>query len=109
MCRAYAGCLKGICGRRDALGSGGCRAAFLSPVPADCVVYGSGEAAIILTRVRLHSLIPESAQRKTRDCPVLTYGSPVHAHVRTGPPSIHPLDSLPFCWSLRHLLPMAPC
>ena len=37
--------------RREALGSASCRMAFLSPVPPDMVVYGSGEAALILTRV----------------------------------------------------------
>lgn len=36
---------------RERLGAGGHSAAFLSPVPADCVVYGSGDAAVILTKV----------------------------------------------------------
>ena len=37
---------------REALGYGGVPAGFLAPVPADSVVYGSGESAVILSRVR---------------------------------------------------------
>jgi len=37
---------------RDALGSSGQSMGFLAPVPQDAVVYGSGESAVILTRVR---------------------------------------------------------
>ncbi|EIE22579.1 hypothetical protein COCSUDRAFT_66290 [Coccomyxa subellipsoidea C-169] len=35
---------------REALGYGGVPAGFLAPVPADSVVYGSGESAVILSR-----------------------------------------------------------
>lgn len=38
---------------RDALGSSGQSMGFLAPVPQDAVVYGSGESAMVLTRVRL--------------------------------------------------------
>ncbi len=36
---------------RDALGAAGQSAGYLSPVSQDAVVYGSGESAVILTRV----------------------------------------------------------
>jgi hypothetical protein len=36
---------------RDCLGTKGASAGFLAPVPADSVVYGSGENAVILSRV----------------------------------------------------------
>ncbi len=36
---------------RDPLGSSGQSMGFLAPVPQDAVVYGSGESAVILTRV----------------------------------------------------------
>lgn len=39
---------------RNCLGcKGGERAGFLTPVPADSVVYGSGENAVILSRVNI--------------------------------------------------------
>ena len=41
---------------RDALGAAGQSAGYLSPLPQDAVVYGSGESAVILTRVRPLSL-----------------------------------------------------
>ena len=37
---------------RDPLGSSGQSMGFLAPVPQDAVVYGSGESAVVLTRVR---------------------------------------------------------
>ena len=42
---------------RDALGAAGQSAGYLSPLPQDAVVYGSGESAVILTRVRPLSLL----------------------------------------------------
>ncbi len=36
---------------REALGYNGVSAGFLAPVPADAVVYGSGESAVILSKV----------------------------------------------------------
>lgn len=36
---------------RDRLGTKAASAAFLAPVPPDCVIMGSGEAATILTKV----------------------------------------------------------
>ena len=41
---------------RDALGASGQSAGYLSPLPQDAVVYGSGESAVVLTRVRPLSL-----------------------------------------------------
>ena len=43
---------------RDALGSSGQSMGFLAPVPQDAVVYGSGESAVILTRVSSLPLLP---------------------------------------------------
>ena len=36
---------------RDALGRSGQSMGFMAPVPQDAVVYGSGESAVVLTRV----------------------------------------------------------
>ena len=43
---------------RDALGSSGQSMGFLAPVPQDAVVYGSGESAVILTRVSSLPILP---------------------------------------------------
>lgn len=40
---------------RDCLGTNAVSAAFLSPVPPDSVIMGSGEAATILTKVDVAS------------------------------------------------------
>lgn len=69
-------CCRFVC--RESLGEGGQAAAYLLPVPADAVVYGSGDAAVAITKASMPLASPPDVGGACLSC-----GLVCRSHLRT--------------------------